>query len=449
MNNSSNPRSSPAAHVRPQEGSLFSYHDLQHHLREVAARAEQSASTFDAGRWAHLSGLWHDLGKYRPAFQQYLRRASGADPDAHIEGKHGRITHSNTGALWAEQYLRDRCGEHGTIVARVLAYLIAGHHAGLDNWNGGLSSRLLGSDARDEMAEAIAAGPPATVLQPEAALPDPRSIPVDGKTTTAGGFALWVRMLFSCLVDADFLDTESFMDEARGQRRSGYPSPETLARQLNAHLDSKVAGLRDSKEWNTNVNRLRADVLRQCVEKAGLPPGVFTLTVPTGGGKTLSSLAFALRHATTHGKRRIIYAIPYTSIIEQTADVFRTIFGDESIVEHHINVESSPLNETSRSRLACENWDAPLVVTTNVQLFESLFARRTSRCRKLHNLAQSVVILDEAQLLPVGFLQSILDVLNLLVKEYGVTLVISTATQPALASKLHFDPRQNRRGLDE
>src|SRR5437762_11529995 len=135
-------------------------------------------------------------------------------------------------------------------------------------------------------------------------------------------------MLFSCLVDAHFLDTESFMDEARGQRRSGYSSPETLLRQLDAHLESKVAALRRSEEWNTNVNRLRADVLRQCVDKASRPPGVFTLTVPTGGGKTLSSLAFALRHATAHTKRRIIYAIPYTSIIEQTADVFRSIFGD-------------------------------------------------------------------------------------------------------------------------
>jgi CRISPR-associated endonuclease/helicase Cas3 len=254
-------------------------------------------------------------------------------------------------------------------------------------------------------------------------------------------------MLFSALVDADFLDTEAFLDEARGRARTGAPALASLKSLLDAHMNSISASAPD-----TRVNRLRADVLRQCRSKAAGLPGVFTLSVPTGGGKTLASLAFALDHAVRHGKRRVVYAIPYTSIIEQTADVFRSVFaalGEEAVVEHHSNAESDPERETSRSRLACENWDAPLVVTTNVQLFESLFARRTSRCRKLHNLADSVIVLDEAQLLPVEFLQPIVDVLRLLVRDFGVTLLLCTATQPVLSASTSADPKRGlRRGFD-
>jgi CRISPR-associated endonuclease/helicase Cas3 len=241
-------------------------------------------------------------------------------------------------------------------------------------------------------------------------------------------------MLFSSLVDADFLDTEAWLARERAGLRGGYPTIPELLIQLNQYLDTICRS-------DTPVNQRRAEVLAKCREAATLKPGIFSLTVPTGGGKTLSSLAFALRHAELHGLERVIYAIPYTSIIEQNAAVFRNALGElgrAAVLEHHSNYQppaEDEEDETSpalRMRLAAENWDAPLVVTTNVQLFESLFASRGSRCRKLHNLARSIVILDEAQMLPTSLLQPCLAALRELAANYGVTVVLCTATQPAL-----------------
>ena len=435
------------AHVRIDPDSARPVpHLLLDHLHGVADRAAAFAASF-ASDWARAAGLWHDLGKYRPGFANYIRQANAID--AHIEGrvKDRDKTHSAAGALWAERLLAERHGAQGRMMARALQYAIAGHHAGLDNWDGGLAARLASEDARRECDEALAAGPAPSVLRPES-LPDSiRGLPLgDERKDIPGRFALWQRMLFSALVDADFLDTEAFLDKGRSAGRSGAPPIPALKVALDDHMAALGANASD-----TPVNRLRADILRQCRDKAARAPGAFTLTVPTGGGKTLASLAFALDHAAAHGKRRVIYAIPYTSIIEQTTDVFRDVFeqfGDDAVVEHHSNVESSPERETARSRLACENWDAPLVVTTNVQLFESLFARRTSRCRKLHNIVGSVIVLDEAQLLPVEFLQPIVDVLRLLVRDYGVTLLLCTATQPVLSVSASADPgRGLRRGF--
>ena len=420
-------------------------HLLADHLQAVARMAAGFSQCFESGsstqRWAYLAGLWHDLGKYRPGFQRYLGLAD--NPDAHIEGKVGgrEKTHSAAGALWAMQTLEEKYGAtSGKLAGRVLAYLIAGHHAGLADWHAGLQERLDQPDSKKEMAEALAEKPPFEILSLGDFVPNWQSIPGGAKE----GFALWVRMLFSCLVDADFLDTEAHFDAAKPARREGFPTLTAMQQTFDAHMAAlPVAG--------TPVNLLRADVLRQCRAKAALPSGFFSLTVPTGGGKTLSSLAFALNHALAHGKQRIIYAIPYTSIIEQTADVFRGVFqalGDEVLIEHHSQADAAEKDETARSRLACENWDAPLVVTTNVQLFDSLFAAKTSRCRKLHNLVGSVIVLDEAQQLPPQFLQPILDVLNLLVKYYGVTVVLCTATQPALNSTTYFDPGKGLRGLE-
>lgn len=404
-------------------------HDLAEHLRETGKLAAQFAERYGSD-WARLAGLWHDLGKYRPRFQRYIRHKSGYEPDAHIKGEMGKVPHSGAGALLA----CDRFGLQG----RVLAYLIAGHHAGLDDWYGGLRERLADPAVRTELLEVLAEPIPPEVADSGAFQPDLKKVPGG-----SAGFALWVRLLFSALVDADFLDTERYMSPATFAARNRWPTLPELVPRFDAFMACK-----SREAAPTQVNGVRAEVLRQCLDAAQQPPGIFSLTVPTGGGKTLSSMAFALAHAIKHGKRRILYAIPYTSIIEQTAEVFRAVFGKDAIVEHHSNVASSPERETSASRLACENWDAPIIVTTNVQLFESLFADRPSRCRKLHNLVDSVIVLDEAHLLPPQFLQPILDVMNLLAGHYGVTFVLSTATQPVLASRQTFDARKNVRGLN-
>jgi CRISPR-associated endonuclease/helicase Cas3 len=429
-------------------------HDLVDHLQSVATLAARFAASFGP-EWARLAGLWHDLGKFRPGFQSYILSVNGLD--AHLEGKWrtgSDKTHSAAGALFALDEFERRFGPRGRMMARVLAYVIAGHHAGLADWVAGLDVRLLGSggpDSRRERDEALAAC--GDLVHDLLALPadfdlNTAASHIPGARSDNPLFAsFWIRMLFSALCDADFLDTERFMDADRSDRRSGYPSIAEYRRTLDAHLDAMAVRVAEGGRADDVVMRARALVLRQCREKALLPRGVFSLTVPTGGGKTLSSLAFALAHAEAHGLDRVVYAIPYTSIIEQTADVFGEIFGTANIVEHHSQADTDPAQETPRSRLACENWDAPLVVTTNVQLFESMFAARTSRCRKLHRLANSVIVLDEAQLLPPPFLQPILDALNLLVRHYGATVLLCTATQPVLTELPRFDPRESLRGL--
>lgn len=419
------------AHVRQDDGGEWREHLLDEHLRGVAKLAAAFAADFDSSEWASIAGLWHDLGKYSTEFQRYIKTVSGYDrANAHIEGgAPGRVDHSTAGAIHAVRQL----GAHG----RILAYLIAGHHAGLPDWHAAeTGGKALSIRLGAEQSHLLDRIPAQTIPQEILTQPKPTT-KLRGGTE---GLHLWLRMLFSCLVDADFLDTEAFMDGDKAANRSGYRDMADLMDHFNKHM----AAFAVSAE-NTSVNAIRADILHQCCEKAALAPGLFSLTVPTGGGKTLSGMAFALRHAIQHKKQRIIYVIPYTSIIEQTAGIFRDIFGD-NVVEHHANLD--PDKEGARSRLATENWDAPIIVTTNVQFFESLFAARTSRCRKLHNIVNSVVVLDEAQLLPPEFLQPIADVMNQLASHYGVTFVLSTATQPALGSFQSFGS-QPFRGLDD
>jgi CRISPR-associated endonuclease/helicase Cas3 len=383
------------------------------------------AATFGAGECGRLLGLWHDLGKYSTAFQEYLRASTG------VEGVHrgevsGRVDHSTAGAQHAA-----RLGP----VGRLLAYAIAGHHSGLPDaedeagGSSGLRARL------EKSIEPYDAAPRDILDLPPPTLPRLRS---DGdRRRYAFTVAFFARMLFSCLVDADYLATEWFLDPERSRRRPvDAPGPTELLARLDVHLRGK-----ERPDDDTEVNRRRREVLSACRAKAALPPGFFSLNVPTGGGKTLSSLAFALTHAAAHGLRRVVYAIPFTSIIEQAAKVFRKALGDLGgfVLEHHSNLEpDDPARQTDRSRLAAENFDAPLVVTTNVQLFESLFADRPSRCRKLHRLAKSVIVLDEAQSLPPRLLAPTLAALEELVRNYGSTVLLCTATLPAIERRDNF-----------
>lgn len=380
------------------------------------------AQAFGAQDWAYLAGLWHDLGKYRPEFQAYIRNQSGFEREnAHIEGQTGRVEHSAAGAVHAIDTL-------GEIHGRLLAYLIAGHHAGLPDWNGSPSSLFQRLDrARQEghLDEVRSVKPPRDIMDAGERKPDSRP---KGK---AEDLHFWLRMLFSCLVDADFLDTEAYMAPERTTPRQDHPDIDALLERFTAYMHTL-----QGQAPVTPVNQLRARVLAQCIARASQcrGSGLFSLTVPTGGGKTLASLAFALHHARAHGKRRVIYVIPYLSIIEQTANVFRQVFGEGVVIEHHSQLD--PYKETLRSRLAAENWDAPLIVTTNVQFFESLHAAKPSRCRRLHNIVDSVVILDEAQLLPPQWLDPCLAAIRALAAHYGVSFVLCTATQSA------FRPRE-------
>lgn len=395
----------------PQQGS-WKTQRLDVHLHETARRAAAFAQTFGSDGWAELAGRLHDLGKAGPDFQSYLRTRSGFDPTAHLEGVGDRVDHSTAGAIWAETLLGD--------AGRVLAYLITGHHSGLLDWTAEAGASLSARLGKTERLDLALGGAPPDLLPP-------RTPPTQRPRVQVRQDAhLWIRMLFSCLVDADFLDTEAFMDpQSAALREGGTPDLACLKGRLDRHLLELSSRAPDSR-----VNQVRRDVLAACRAGAGQAPGLFSLTVPTGGGKTLASVAFALEHALRHHKRRIIVVIPYTSIIEQTAETLAKVFGPGAVLEHHSNLDSA--RETRESRLATENWDAPIVVTTNVQFFESLFAAKTSACRKLHNVVDSIVILDEAQMLPSAYLKPILGVLGSLTRLYGVSAVLCTATQPAL-----------------
>lgn len=382
---------------------------LKNHLENVANIASKFSREFNAEKLAYAAGLLHDIGKYSPEFQRRL------------DGTNIRVDHSTAGAQESRKL-------YGIFQSRILQYIITGHHGGLLNYGTkeiGLEERLLRPFLPDysEYRNEISA--------PDLSKVRPSLTPINNKM----GFAIsfYTRMLFSCLVDADFLDTERFLSPDKSSLRGQYEPFDELFLKFDNYMKAKLS----TSEENP-INSYRREIYEQCIEKAELPPQMFSLTVPTGGGKTLSSMAFALNHLRKHNLNRILYVIPYTSIIEQNADVFRKIFGNKNVLEHHSNYD--PKNEKSEStdllqeklKLSSENWDIPIIVTTNVQFFESLFSNRVSRCRKLHNLAKSVIILDEAQMLPTGFLKPCLAALSELVVNYGSTVVICTATQPNL-----------------
>ena len=401
---------------------------LEEHLQDVAKLAEQFAAKFNAGAWGRQLGLWHDIGKYSEEFQDYLLTQNGYE--AHLETRRDRVDHSSAGAQLACKY-----NQQGREQFFILAYCLAGHHAGLADACDGKSSL----ECRLEKCIPRISAAPEHLLQPVAEFGLP-PLSLEGPADhIAFQVSLFTRMLFSCLVDADRSATEAFADPTKSVlRNSTNVSFARIKKELDQYL-SQLTQRPVKDPRGMKVKTCRQEVLAACRQAANCSPGLFSLSVPTGGGKTLASLAFALNHVTKHDLSRIIYAIPFTSIIEQTADVFRKVFEklpDELICEHHSQID--PEVETLKSRLVIENWDAPLVVTTNVQLFESLFASGTSRCRKLHNIAGSVIILDEVQVLPVGLLRPIIAVLRELATNYGCTIVLCTATQPALTFREDF-----------
>jgi CRISPR-associated endonuclease/helicase Cas3 len=434
------------AHTPAVEGGPW--HDLIEHLKRTAELAGKHGAKFEAANVAQLAGLWHDIGKFNPRFQGYLRdceRAKHVGKEAPPKG----VPHAPYGARFARGAFP------------LLMQVIHGHHAGL-NETQYVKARLEEpwlSEAYDEVLDLAR-----KYLEGFGAPENPAALLTDSPRDAYEG-EFFGRMIFSALVDADFLDTETHFEEENAARREVGATPADLWKVLKRNQAKQFARPLDraSEAPAARVARVRAEVYEACVDAASEPQGVFTLAVPTGGGKTRSGLAFALKHAKEHGLDRVIVAAPYTSIIEQTADVYRGIFKDLEdgiVLEHHSAtrqeepeertaepVEAEKLHERLiRARLASQNWDTPLVVTTTVQLFESLFANRTSKCRKLHNVVKSVVVLDEVQTLPVGLLRPILSVLRELVRRYHVSVVLCTATQPAFDEQSDylngFDPSE-------
>ena len=378
---------------------------IEAHLKGTGELAETFAAEFGAAANGKLCGLAHDIGKYSDEFQLRLRG-----------GK--KVDHATAGAI-----------ECFKIKAAFEAVCVIGHHSGLPN---------VGHKDADTTESQTFFG--RKLRAEQGGIPDYRknwnghiALPQDYFRPSGRGFAtaFYIRMLYSCLVDADYIDTETFMNGDAG--RGNYEPLSALCDKLTAYIS----------KWNNptrEIDILRQKILNSCIEKASAPRGILSLTVPTGGGKTVASMAFALNHAVANSMKRIIYVIPYTSIIEQNAKVFRDILGQENVVEHHSSV-SYELSENAdkleyRSALATENWDALVIVTTAVQFFESLYANRSSKCRKLHNIANSVIIFDEAQMIPSNNLRPCVAAIAELVRAYNATAVLCTATQPAIDEML-------------
>ena len=425
------------AHSAQDElGNLLPYEHwqtLQSHSVNVGEMAEDFARVFGAQEIAYQTGKLHDLGKYSEPFNQRLHGGPSVD-------------HATAGAKIAVE-------RWGNVIGKLMAFCIAGHHAGLANGNGeGDNRRTL----TQRLVLQFGADIPAldNLWQQEIKLPETLSAPplkADAHHPFFS-YAFFTRMLYSCLVDADYLDTEAFYSnlENKAVERDGYPDLNALQHNFNQFINdfrrriAQASEQTEAEKRNADLNRLRSEILEHAVEQAAQPQGLFTLTVPTGGGKTFTSMAFALEHAKQHDMRRVIYVIPFTSIIEQNAAEFRKAFGElgeQAVLEHHSTFDDGKLqNEATKDklRLASENWDAPIVVTTAVQFFESLFADRSSRCRKLHNIAGSVIILDEAQMLPLNLLLPIMQAIKELAQNYRCSVVMCTATQPAVQAENGF-----------
>lgn len=379
------------------------WHPLPVHLEKTAEKAAENAGYFNCAQLGRILGYAHDYGKADPVF---LKR---------LEGSPQPVDHKTAGTLMVAQH-------YPHLYGIMLAYAVYGHHGGLPNHISKDSSTGLNEILKNRKFSIINNFPP---TYPSLTIED---ILKCAKSSNPGiSFSLLIRMLYSSLVDADYLDTEKYFNPKKAELRGKFPTIEEMSDAFSTKLNELL-----TKPQNNKLAKARNHVLKCCLKAAQLPSGIFTLTVPTGGGKTYSSLAFALAHAQKNSMRRIIYGLPFVSIIEQNTEVFRSALGKAAVLEHHSNFAFSKDDESDINRLASENWEANLVVTTNVELFESLFAAKPSRARKLHNLAGSIIILDEAQMIPTEFLRPCLAALKCLSVDYGVTVVLCTATQPAI-----------------
>ncbi len=390
---------------------------IETHLKDVAELARQFALHFgtaemNVGDYAYITGLAHDIGKYSAAFQEKIN----GRPEMQVD-------HSTAGAIEMQKRKMP-----------VAAFAVAGHHAGIPNGKDNEDSCLIRRLKKADCIEDYSSYSNEIFLK---AVQEPQMNPFSR--------SFFIRMLYSALVDADFIQTEKFMLNGSVER-GGYDSIHCLYERLTRHIAPWMVE-NDKKE---EINRIRTNILKECLEKGKGERGLYSLTVPTGGGKTISSLAFALTHAKEKGLERVIYVIPYSSIIEQNAEVFRKIVGEKNVVEHHSNSLCEKKEEDEffqRHKLSIENWDAPLIVTTNVQFFDSLFANKVSKCRKLHNISNSVIIFDEAQMLPLNYLKPCVRAIQELVTNYHATAVLCTATQPALNK--WFEPLKIREICEE
>jgi len=410
------------AHRKDGEETQY-WQRLVQHLQRTAYLASGFCKDANVAGLAYNAGLTHDLGKYSVEFQKRLQGGP-------------RVDHSSAGAKELMALFKGTPQEG---LATLLAYCISGHHTGLLDYGG--SSDLPGDGTLAARLKTDVCDYSAYKGEVDlSALTFPKYLPIrppEGKKEKMGfSLSFITRMIYSALVDADFQETQEFVQGK--MPRGGHEDILTLREKFNAHL-------RKFENPTSVINRKRTETLRACVEKSAQKPGFFKLTVPTGGGKTLASMAFALNHAAEKGLKRIIYVIPFTTIIEQNAGVFKDILGEENVLEHHSNFDwetkkreaGEKADDRTRSvyaklKLAAENWDISVVVTTNVQFFESLFANKSSRCRKLHNIAKSVIVFDEAQMFPRDYLRPAMSAVWELVNNYGTSAVFCTATQPKL-----------------
>ena len=400
------------SHIKPSpEG--WSIQSNVEHQQGVAMLAEKFAGNFGMGEWGEVLGLLHDIGKEKHAFQQHIMKESKYQPNISVDGDYN---HAYVGGLVSNRLFPQ--------ASSILSNIIMGHHRGL--YDDGDWRELLKQDI------------PAEVIVPSIS----EQLTIPHKPFTKEDMHHLVRMLYSCLVDADYLDTEAFMTPELSRLRGSNSTMKELCMKIEAHINK----LNDNAQ-DTEVNSVRRYVQQCCRDRSDGDVDYYSLTVPTGGGKTLSSLLWALRHAVKNGLQRVIIAIPYTSIIVQTSATLKAIFGEENVLEHHSNVEydDDGSNEITRQlQLATENWDYPIVVTTNVRFFESLFSNKPSQCRKLHNISKSVVILDEVQTLPLEFLQPIINSFKSFKKLFDTSFLFTTASQPILDGTIRGTSRLNQ-----